>query len=42
MFFLFKDIHVANYADETMPYIYDENTKSVIKSLGKSATLPFN
>ena len=42
MFFLFKDIHVANYADETMPYIYDENIKSVIKSLGKSATLPFS
>ena len=33
MFFLLKDIHVANYTDDTTPYIYVENIEFVIKSL---------
>ena len=33
VFFLLKVMHVANYADDTTPYIYCENVKSVIKSL---------
>ena len=41
IFFLFKDIHIAIYADETMPF-YHEKIEFVIKWLGKSATLPFN
>ena len=36
MFFLLKDMHVANYADVTTPYIYGENIESVIKSLEQS------
>ena len=42
MFFLLKDMHVANYADDTTPYIYGENIESVIKSLEQSADLLFN
>ena len=42
MFFLLKDMHVANYADDTTPYIYGENIESVIKSLEQSANLLFN
>ena len=33
MFFLLKDMHVANYAYDTTQYIYGENIESVIKSL---------
>ena len=40
--FLLKDMHVANYADDTTPYIYVENTESVIKSLEQSVSLLFN
>ena len=36
MFFLLKDMLVANYADGTTPYIYGENIESVIKSLEQS------
>ena len=39
MFLLIKDSHVANYADDTIPYIYRENIGSVIKSLEQSANL---
>ena len=42
MFFLLKDMHVANYADGTTPYIYDKNLGSVIKSLEQSVNLLFN
>ena len=42
MFFLLKDVHVANYADDTTPYIYRENIKSLIKSLEQSTNLLFN
>ena len=35
-------MHVANYADDTTPYIYVENTESVIKSLEQSVNLLFN
>ena len=40
--FLLKDMHVANYSDDTTPYIYGENIESVIKSLEQSANLLFN
>ena len=42
MFFLLKDMHVANYADDTTPYIYGENIESVIKSLEQSTNLLFD
>ena len=42
MFFLLKDMLVANYADGTTPYIYGENIESVIKSLEQSANLLFS
>ena len=42
VFFLLKNMHVANYADDTTPYIYGENTESVIKSLEQSANLLLN
>ena len=32
MFFLLKDMHVGNYADDTTPYIHGENMESIIKS----------
>ena len=38
MFFLLKDMHVANYADDTTPY----NIESMIKSSEKSASFIFN
>ena len=41
-FFLLKDMHVANYPDDTTPYIYGENIESVIKSLEQSVNLLFN
>ena len=40
--FLLKDMQVANYSDDTTPYIYDENIESVIKSLEPSVNLLFN
>ena len=42
MFFLFKDMHVTNQADDTTPYIYGANIESVITSLEQSANLLFN
>ena len=42
MFFLLKDMHVANYADDTTQYIYGENIEFVIKSLEQSSNLLFN
>ena len=33
MFFLLKDMRVANYADDRTLYIYGENIESAIKSL---------
>ena len=42
MFFLLKNINVANYADDITPCIYCENIESVIKSLVQSANLLFN
>ena len=42
MFFLLKDIHVFNYADDTIPCVYGENIESVIKSSEQSANLLFN
>ena len=42
MFSLFKDIHAANYADDTTPYIYGEIVESEIKPLEQSANLLFN
>ena len=33
MLFLLKDMHVANYADDTTLYMYGGNIESVIKSL---------
>ena len=42
MFFLLKNINVANYADDITPCIYCENIESVIKSLEQSANLLFN
>ena len=33
VFFLLTNMHVANYADDTKPYIYGENKESVIRSL---------
>ena len=41
-FFLLKDMHVANYPDDTTPHIYGENIESVIKSLEQSVNLLFN
>ena len=41
MFFLLKYMHVANYADDTTPYIYGEYIESMIKSLEQSANLLF-
>ena len=35
-------MYVANYTDDTTPYIYAENIKSVIKSLGQSANHLFH
>ena len=32
IFFLVKDIHVFNYADDTIPCVYGENIESAIKS----------
>ena len=42
MLFLLKDMHAANYGNETTLYIYGENIESVIKSLKQSANLLFN
>ena len=42
MFFLLKNMHIANHEVETTPYIYGENIESVIKSLEQSANLLFN
>ena len=42
VFFLFKDMHLANYADDTTPYIYGENIESAIKLLEQIANLLFN
>ena len=42
MFFLLKDMHVGNYADDTTPYIHGENMESIIKSEEQSANLLFN
>ena len=41
MFFFLKDMHVANYADDTTPYIYRENIEAVIKSFEQSVSLLF-
>ena len=35
-------IHVANYVDDTKPYIYDKNIEPVINSLEQSVNLLFN
>ena len=37
MFFLLKDMHVADYGDDTTLYIYGENRKPVIKLLEQSS-----
>ena len=39
VFFLLKDMHVANYADHTTLYIYDENIESdkVIGTISQSS-----
>ena len=29
IFFLLKDVHIANYADDATPFIYGENIESV-------------
>ena len=42
MFFLLKYMHVANYPDDTTPYIYGENIESVTRSLEQSVNLLFN
>ena len=42
MFFFLKDMHVANYADDTTPYIYRENIEAVIKSFEQSLSLLFD
>ena len=39
MFLLPKDMHVANYADDTASSIYNEYIESAIKSLKQSANL---
>ena len=39
IFFLLKDMHVANYADDTTPYTYGENIETLIKSLEQSHNL---
>ena len=35
-------MRVADYADDTTPYVYRENVEYVIKSLKKSTNLLFN
>ena len=35
-------MHLANYADDTTPYIYGENIESAIKLLEQIANLLFN
>ena len=42
MFFLLKNMRVANYADEKTPYIYGENIETLINSLERSANLLFD
>ena len=42
VFFLLKDMHVANYADDKTPYSYAENIECVIKLLEQSAYLLFD
>ena len=39
MFFLPKDMHAANYADDIASSIYSEYIESAIKSLKQSANL---
>ena len=42
MFFLLKYMHIANYPDDTTPYIYGENIESVTRSLEQSVNPLFN
>ena len=37
MLFLLKYMHVANYPNDTTPYIYGENIESVTRSLEQSS-----